>query len=63
MYPFDRYLKKLKDYIRNAAKPKGSISEGYVVIEARTFCLKYFDDVEMRFNRLDMNDDGIVATR
>ena len=59
MYPFERYLKRLKDYVRNAAKPEGSISEGYVVDEALTFCSRYFDDIEMRFNRPDRNNDGI----
>ncbi|KAL5552963.1 hypothetical protein UlMin_040364 [Ulmus minor] len=63
MYPFERYLKRLKDYVRNAAKPEGSIAEGYVVDEALTFCSRYFDDVETRFNRPDMNDDGIHPTR
>ncbi|KAL5570413.1 hypothetical protein UlMin_026988 [Ulmus minor] len=49
MYPFERYLKRLKDYVRNAAKPEGSIAEGYVVDEA--------------FNRPDRNDDGMHPTR
>ena len=60
MYPFERYLKKLKDYVRNAAKLEGSIAESYVTDEALTFCLRYFDGVEMRFNRPDKNDDGII---
>ncbi|KAL5560901.1 hypothetical protein UlMin_030648 [Ulmus minor] len=63
IYPFERYLKKLKDYVRNAAKPEGSISKGYVVDEALTFCSRYFDDVETRFNRPNRNDDGIQPTR
>ncbi|KAL5560927.1 hypothetical protein UlMin_030674 [Ulmus minor] len=63
MYPFERYLKRLKDYVRNAAKPEGSIAEGYVVDEALTFCSRYFDDVETRFNRPDRNDDGMHPTR
>ena len=63
MYWFERYLKRLKVYVRNAAKPKGSISEGYVVDEVLTFCSRYFDDIEMRFNRPDMNDDGIHWTK
>ncbi|KAL5581538.1 hypothetical protein UlMin_013980 [Ulmus minor] len=62
MYPFERYLKRLKDYVRNAANPEGSISEGYVVDEALTFCSRYFDDIETRFNRPDRNDDGIHRT-
>ena len=63
MYPFERYIKKLKDYVRNAAKPEGSIAEGYVVDEALTFCSRYFDDVETRFNRPDRNDDGTHPSR
>ncbi|KAL5562930.1 hypothetical protein UlMin_032677 [Ulmus minor] len=62
MYPFERYLKRLKDYVRNTAKPEGSISEGYVVDEALTFCSRYFDDIETRFNWPDRNDDGIHRT-
>ena len=50
MYPFERYLKKLKDYVRNATKPEGLIVDGYVVDESMTFCSRYFDDVEMMFN-------------
>ena len=63
IYPFERYLKRLKDYVRIVAKPKGSISKGYVVNEALTFCSRYFDNVETRFNRPDRNDDGIHPTR
>ena len=49
--------------MRNVAKPEGSIAEGYVVNEALTFCLRYFDDVEMRFNQPDMNEDVNHPTR
>ena len=48
--------------MRNAAKPKGSIFEGYVVDGALTFCSRYFDDVETRFNRPGRNDDSIHLT-
>ncbi|GJS01649.1 acidic leucine-rich nuclear phosphoprotein 32 family member A [Tanacetum coccineum] len=47
MFPFERYMKKLKNYVRNKAKPEGSIAEGYVAEEALTFCSRYLkDDVE-----------------
>ena len=42
MYPFERYFKRLKDYVRNAAEPEGSIAEGYVVDEALTFLLECY---------------------
>ncbi|GKF70729.1 hypothetical protein Tco_0203786 [Tanacetum coccineum] len=60
MFPFERYMKKLKNYVRNKAKPEGSIAEGYVTEEALTFCSRYLkDDVETRFNRLGRNDNGL----
>ena len=58
MYLFERYLKRLKDYVINAAKP-----EGYVVDSALTFCSMYFNDLETRFNRPDKNEDVIHPTR
>ncbi|KAF5791937.1 hypothetical protein HanXRQr2_Chr09g0400431 [Helianthus annuus] len=60
MYPFERYMKKLKSYMRNMAKPKGSIAEGYVADEALTFCSMYLEGMQTKFNRPDRNaDDGI----
>ena len=53
----------LRDYVRNAVRPNGSISEGYVVDEALTFCSRFFNDVEMRFNWPNKNDDDIHPTR
>ncbi|GJS58859.1 hypothetical protein Tco_0653643 [Tanacetum coccineum] len=52
MYPFERYMKKLKKYVRNKAKPEGSIAEGYVAEEALNFCSYYFqaamNDVQLK---------------
>jgi hypothetical protein len=41
MYPFERYYKVLKGYVRNLAKPKGSICEGYQVEEALGYVTEY----------------------
>ncbi|GKA02622.1 hypothetical protein Tco_0675403 [Tanacetum coccineum] len=57
MFPFERFMKKQKGYVRNKAKPKGSIAEGYVAEEALTFSSHYFRDVTMKFNRPDRNVD------
>nr|GEX96871.1 hypothetical protein [Tanacetum cinerariifolium] len=59
MFPFERYMKKLKSYVRNKAKPEGSIAEGYVAEEALTFSSHYFRDVTMKFNRPDRNVDPL----
>ncbi|XP_024190421.1 uncharacterized protein LOC112194412 [Rosa chinensis] len=38
MYPFERYMKTLKGYVRNRNHPEGCIVESYVVEEAVEFC-------------------------
>ena len=37
-----RFLHKLKRYVRNKARPKGSIAEGYLADEFLTFALATF---------------------
>ena len=60
MYSFERYMKKLKNYVGNKARPEGSIAEGYIADEALTFCSMYFKDVETRFNRPERNADEVI---
>jgi len=58
MYPIERYLCRLKSYVRNKAYPKGSIAEGYLAEEALTFCSRYLHaGVETRLNRERCNYD------
>lgn len=57
MYPIERYLGHLKKYVRNKAKPEGSITEGYVVEEAMTFCSHYLKGVESKFAKRSLNDE------
>lgn len=53
-----RYLGTLKSYVRNRARPEGSIAEGYLSEECLTFCSMYLHGVETRFNRPERNYDG-----
>ena len=55
MYPIERRLYTLKRYVRNRARPEGSIAEAYIVDKCLTFCSKYMDDVETRFNHEPRN--------
>jgi hypothetical protein len=51
MYPVERYMKTLKNYVRNMARPKASMAEGYVKDECIGFIIEYlqrFDIVERR---------------
>jgi hypothetical protein len=51
MYPIERYMKTLKGYVRNMARPKASMAEGYVKDECIGFVTEYlqrFDVVHRR---------------
>ena len=39
----------------NRARPEGSIVEAYIADECLTFCSRYMDDVDTRFNREPRN--------
>ncbi len=58
MYPIERRLCTLKRYVRNRARPEGSIAEAYVADECLTFCSRYMYDVETKFNQDGRNIDG-----
>ncbi|XP_072078255.1 uncharacterized protein [Arachis hypogaea] len=57
MYPIERYLCRLKQYVRNRSQPEGSIAEGYLSEEILVFCSRYLDSVESRINRPSRVDD------
>jgi len=40
MYPMERYMKSLKTYVWNMARPEGSMVEGYTMDEVIKFCTK-----------------------
>jgi len=44
MYPYERYFKALKGYVRNLAKPEGSIAQGYQTEQALGFATEYMKD-------------------
>jgi hypothetical protein len=41
MYPVERYMKTLKGYVRDMARPKASIAEGYLKDECLGFVTEY----------------------
>ena len=58
MYPIERYLLRLKSYVRNKARPKRCIAETYIAQECVHFCSIYLDGVETRLNRRGRNYEG-----
>ncbi|KAL6520127.1 hypothetical protein OROHE_017270 [Orobanche hederae] len=43
MYPVERYLRKLKLYVRNKAQPEASMAEGYLIEECLRLCARYLN--------------------
>lgn len=45
MYFVERYLGRLKGYVRNRSRPEASIAEGYLAEECLIFCSRFLNDV------------------
>jgi len=58
MYPIERRLGTFKRFVRNQARPEGSIAEAYTAYECMTQCSTYFSDIISRFTRPERNLDG-----
>ncbi|KAL4320870.1 hypothetical protein AHAS_Ahas14G0053700 [Arachis hypogaea] len=63
MVSIQRYLGRLKQYVRNRAQAEGLIAEGYLSEEILTFCSRYLDDIETRMSRpvrVDDQPSGVI---
>ncbi|KAL5570769.1 hypothetical protein UlMin_020366 [Ulmus minor] len=66
MYPFERYMKLLKSYVRKGNNVEGCIAECYIAEEALEYCAEYLKDVSAvgvprNMNNLSFDDHGIGA--
>jgi hypothetical protein len=52
MYPYERYFKSLKGFVRNLAKPEGSIAQGYQVEQALGFITEYMSEYNITTRRV-----------
>ncbi|KAK9289285.1 hypothetical protein L1049_017761 [Liquidambar formosana] len=57
MYPFERYMKVLKGYVRNRARPEGCIAERYIDEECMKFCSGYVKNAAEIGVRHTRNED------
>ncbi|KAA0062714.1 transposase [Cucumis melo var. makuwa] len=46
MYPFERFMKVIKNAVRNRNRPEGCIAEGYILEEAVEFCSEFLCGVD-----------------
>jgi hypothetical protein len=44
MYPYERHMVVMKDYVHNRAHPEGSMIEGYTTEEVIECCVDYMKD-------------------
>ncbi|XP_071913572.1 uncharacterized protein [Coffea arabica] len=63
MYPIERYLCTLKNYVRSRSHPEGSIAEGYLAEECMAFCSMYLDNIESKLNRPPRNYEDEYLNR
>ncbi|XP_074351416.1 uncharacterized protein LOC141690524 [Apium graveolens] len=56
MYPFERYMKTFKGYVRNRAHPEGCIAEAYIAEEA-VECLVNFEEPTVGLPGMDKNKE------
>ncbi|CAA7034547.1 unnamed protein product [Microthlaspi erraticum] len=57
MYPFERYMKVLKDFFRNPARPEGCIAESYLAEECIQFCSDFLRNTTSVQEKLDRNTE------
>jgi hypothetical protein len=43
VFPFERFMAVLKKYVRNYARPEGTIGNGYATEEVIKFCVDFID--------------------
>ena len=61
MYFIERYLGRLKSYVRNRSNPEGSIAEGYMMEECLTFISRYLrEGVNTRLDRRCARNFGVA---
>ncbi|XP_073058473.1 uncharacterized protein [Primulina eburnea] len=66
MYPFERFMKTLKEYVKNRARPEGCIAECYLAEERMRFCSAYIEkaaSIGIRSNRNQDMENGLVEGR
>ncbi|XP_073034332.1 uncharacterized protein [Primulina eburnea] len=66
MYPFERFMKTLKGFVKNRARPEGCIAECYLAEERMIFCSAYIKNISItgvRYNRNDDLENGLVEGR
>ncbi|CAA7045655.1 unnamed protein product [Microthlaspi erraticum] len=57
MYPFERYMKTLKAYVKNFARPEACMAEGYLSGECIAFCMEFLKKSVPTHESVNRNED------
>ncbi|XP_024013416.1 uncharacterized protein LOC112087769 [Eutrema salsugineum] len=57
MYPFERYMKVLKDFVQNPARPEGCIVDSYLAEECMQFCSQFLKKTTSVEDKQERNTD------
>ncbi|XP_018459050.2 uncharacterized protein LOC108829946 [Raphanus sativus] len=57
MYLFERYMKTLKAFVKNYARPEACMAEGYLAGECVAFCLEFLQDSVQVQEPVNRNED------
>ncbi|XP_019086325.1 PREDICTED: uncharacterized protein LOC109126887 [Camelina sativa] len=57
MYPFERYMKTLKAFVKNFVRPEACMAEGYLAGECLAFCLEFLQKSVPVEETLTRNED------
>ncbi|CAA7033482.1 unnamed protein product [Microthlaspi erraticum] len=57
MYPFERYMKTFKAFVKNHARPEACMAEGYLAGECVAFCLEFLKDSVPVQETVNRNED------
>ncbi|XP_048629229.1 uncharacterized protein LOC125600641 [Brassica napus] len=57
MYPFERYMKTLKAFVKNYARPEACMAEAYLAGECVAFCLEFLKESVPVQEAVNRNED------
>jgi hypothetical protein len=62
MWTTKMFMEKMMNMVHTRSHPEGSIAEGYVFDECLTFCSRYLEDCNTKFNIAPRHDDSSTST-
>ena len=57
MFFLERYMKKLKAFVRQREKPEGSMAEGYILYESFYYAIDYIKQIDNRPGAVIWDDE------